>query len=240
VPAVIVEAGSEDIKRDVAIVHRGPFTKCNHLQCLIFMTQYKAILKKYIPEASVETIYEWIQRYNIHMKVSRKRATKLGDYRPPQNGKGHQITVNHDLNEYAFLITLVHEIAHLIVWEKYRNKVRAHGKEWKDTYRELMEPFMDKDLFPQDIHTALNSYLHKSYASSGTDLKLSRTLQKYDAEPGITLEMMDEGSIFQLPNGRTFKKGHLVRKRYRCVSMDNKRIYLVNPLVKVSPIESTP
>ncbi|MEN8224062.1 MAG: SprT-like domain-containing protein [Bacteroidota bacterium] len=203
------------------------------------MTQYKVILEKYIPKTSVDLIYDWLQQYNIHLKVSRKRSTKLGDYRPPQNGNGHHITVNHDLNQYAFLITLVHEVAHLIIWEKHRNKVRAHGKEWKETYRELMLPFLEMEIFPQDIHDALQSYLGKSYASSGSDLKLSRTLQKYDEVQGLTLEMLDEGSIFRLPNGRTFAKGKLMRKRYRCVSLDNKRIYLVNPLAKVELTEAT-
>lgn len=197
------------------------------------MAEYKAILEKYIPTASVDIIYEWLQKYNIHLKVSRKRSSKLGDYRPPQKGKGHQITVNYDLNEYAFLITLVHEVAHLIVWEKYKNRVKAHGKEWKDAYRELMAPIMDMSIFPEDIDEALKSYLSKSYASSGTDLKLSRTLQEYDDDQGTTLEMLEEGSTFVLPNGRKFKKGVLVRKRYRCVNLDNNRIYLVNPLVKV-------
>lgn len=197
------------------------------------MAEYKAILEKYIPPASVDIIFQWLQQYNIHLKVSRKRSSKLGDYRPPQKGKGHHITVNHDLNQYAFLITLVHEIAHLIVWEKYRNKVKAHGKEWKDAYRELMIPFMEMKIFPDDIDEALKTYLAKSYASSGTDLKLSRRLQKYDAEQGLTLEMLEEGITFQLPNGKKFQKGVLVRKRFRCINLDNKRIYLVNPLVKV-------
>jgi len=200
------------------------------------MTGYKAILDKYIPGNSVDLIFDWLQKYNIHLKVSRKRSSKLGDYRPPQKGKGHQITVNHDLNPYSFLITLVHEIAHRIVWEKYHNRVRAHGKDWKTTYRELMQPFMEMDLFPEDIHHALESYLAKSYASSGSDLQLSRTLQKYDDDQGITLESLEEGVVFILPNGRTFKKGALVRKRYRCISLDNKRIYLVNALVKVQPL----
>lgn len=197
------------------------------------MAEYKAILEKYIPTTSVDIIYEWLQKYNIHLKVSRKRSSKLGDYRPPQKGKGHQISVNYDLNEYAFLITLVHEIAHLIVWEKYKNRVKAHGKEWKDAYRELMAPIMEMKIFPEDIDEALKSYLSKSYASSGTDLKLSRTLQEYDDDQGTTLEMLKEGSTFVLPNGRKFKKGVLVRKRYRCLNLDNNRIYLVNPLVKV-------
>jgi len=201
------------------------------------MAEYRAILEKYIPPASVDIIYQWLQQYNIHLKVSRKRSSKLGDYRPPQKGKGHHITVNYDLNQYAFLITLVHEIAHLIVWEKFKNRVKAHGKEWKDAYRDLMAPFMEMKIFPEDIEKALISYLSKSYASSGSDLKLSRTLQGYDAEQGTTLEMLEEGSSFVLPNGRKFKKGVLVRKRYRCINLDNNRIYLVNPLVKVEVLE---
>ncbi len=114
----------------------------------MYMEQYKTILNRYLPENSVDQIYDWLQEYNIHLKVSKKRSSKLGDYRPPQNGKGHQITVNYDLNSYAFLITLVHEIAHLLVWEKYRNKVKAHGKEWKETYRQLMAPFMESKYLP--------------------------------------------------------------------------------------------
>ena len=203
-----------------------------------FMEKYKTILQKYLPENAVDQVYAWLQEYNVHLKVSRKRSTKLGDYRPPQNGKGHQITVNHDLNQYAFLITLVHEIAHLLVWEKHRNKVRAHGKEWKETYRELMIPLLGDEIFPEDIVSALTNYLNKSYASSGSDLNLSRTLQKYDVDSGLTLEQIPEGSIFSLLNGKTFKKGSLIRKRYRCVRMDNKKVYLVNPLVRVELIES--
>ncbi|MCK4569009.1 MAG: SprT-like domain-containing protein [Bacteroidales bacterium] len=212
----------------------------NQRQRVLFlhMEKYKSILNKYLPEHSVDLIYDWLQQYNIHLKVSKKRSSKLGDYRPPQNGKGHQITVNHDLNHFAFLITLVHEVAHLLVWEKHGNKVRAHGVEWKNIYRQLMVPFFERDIFPDDIRLALDSYFNKSYASSGSDLNLSRTLQKYDSEPGLTLETIYEGSVFRLPNGKTFKKGALIRKRYRCFCIDNKRVYLVNPLVRVELVKA--
>ena len=202
------------------------------------MEQYKAILQKYLPENSVEQVYLWLSEYNIHLKISRRRSSKLGDYRSPHKGKGHQITVNHDLNPYAFLITLVHEIAHLLIWEKYKNRVRAHGTEWKETYRQLMLPFIEENVFPEDISYALQHYLGKSYASSGSDLQLSRTLQKYDKDPGLTLEEISEGSIFSIYNGKTFKKGPLNRKRYKCIRMDNNKIYLVSPIVRVELIES--
>lgn len=203
-----------------------------------YMEEYKAILQKYIPEAATPQVYQWLQEYHIHLKISRKRSSKLGDYRSPHKDKGHQITVNHDLNPYSFLITLIHEIAHMLVWDKYRNRVRAHGKEWKETYRELMVPFFDMDIFPEDIDSALTNYLSKSYASSGSDLNLGRTLQKYDSDPGLTLENIPEDSVFSLPNGMAFKKGTLNRKRYRCTRIDNNKVYLVSALIRVELLES--
>lgn len=202
------------------------------------MEAYKTILSKYLPEAAVEPIYIWLKDYQIHLKVSKARSSKLGDYRSPHKGKGHQITVNHNLNPYAFLITLVHEIAHQQVWEKHGNRVKAHGKEWKDTYRQLMLPFLDTSIIPDDIEKALKNYLSKSYASSGTDLNLSRVLQQYDDDPGITLEDLEEGSTFRIANGKTFVKGSLNRKRYRCTRVDNNRVYLVSALAKVEPLKS--
>jgi hypothetical protein len=199
----------------------------------VFMEKYKAILEKYLPADTVEPVISYLQQYKVHLRISQGRTTKLGDYRPPGKDRGHQISVNHDLNPYAFLITLIHEFAHLIVWEKYRNSVKPHGKEWKETYRELMQPFTENGTFPKEILEVLKSYLSKSYASSNTDLQLSRVLQQYDKKDVLTLEQLDEGTLFRLPNGRRFKKGPLLRKRYRCPSIDNKRIYLVNPLAEV-------
>jgi len=201
------------------------------------MEKYRSILRKYLPEAAVDKVFDMLKEHRAHLKISRKRTSKLGDYRSPHKDNGHQITVNHDLNPYAFLITLVHELAHLLTWERYRNRVRAHGEEWKAAYRELMDPFMEMGIFPADIRQALQTYLMKSYASSGSDLNLSRVLRGYDACSGPSLEDLEEGSLFRLSNGRTFKKGPRVRKRYRCLCIDNNRIYLVNPLVKVEVAE---
>jgi len=202
------------------------------------MEAYKTILNKYLPRDAVDPILIWLREYHIHLRVSKARSSKLGDYRSPHQGKGHQITVNHDLNPYAFLITLVHEIAHQQVWVKYGNRVKAHGKEWKDTYRKLMKPFVGTGIFPDDVDRALEKYMGKSYASSGTDLNLSRVLQQYDRDPGLTLEEIEEGSTFRIPNGKTFVKGSLNRKRYRCTRTDNNRIYLVSALARVELLKS--
>lgn len=197
------------------------------------MEKYRAILEKYLPEAAVDTIFNWLIDHRVSLRITRTRTSKLGDYRPPHNGRGHQISVNHDLNPFAFLITLVHEMAHLLTWENHRNKVKAHGDDWKNTYRELMDPFMKQNIFPPDLQQALDASLLKSFASSNADLRLSRVLHKYDQNRGSRLEDLEAGSVFRLVNGRTFSKGPLVRKRYRCICLENKRVYLVNPLVRV-------
>lgn len=228
-----MEKGNLQRKKDAAIVRHGLIKNRSPKEVFIYMEKYKLILKKYLPENSVDTIYEWLQEYKVNLKVSKKRSSKLGDYRSPYKGKGHQITVNHDLNPYAFLITLVHEIAHLVNWENHKNRVRAHGVEWKNAYRDLMSPLLEADIFPDDIKAVLINYMAKSYASSGSDLALSRVLQKYDEVQGTTLESLPEGVVFILPNGKSFKKGPLIRTRYKCFCLDNKRTYLVNPLAVV-------
>src|SRR5690606_9575799 len=107
-----------------------------------------AQLSVYIPEKAAPVIARWIDVYKIRLKISRRRSTKLGDYRPPQNGHMHRISVNGDLNPYAFLVTLVHEFAHLVTWNRHGPRVRAHGKEWKGVFRQMMQPFLDAGIFP--------------------------------------------------------------------------------------------
>ena len=92
-------------------------------------------------------INTWLNTYNCQLKIKKPRLTKLGDYRCPQNGKGHIISINNNLNPYAFLITLTHEIAHMMVWEKHQNKVLPHGSEWKEMFQKLMLNFLP--LFPK-------------------------------------------------------------------------------------------
>ncbi|PKP15392.1 MAG: sprT domain-containing protein, partial [Bacteroidetes bacterium HGW-Bacteroidetes-23] len=76
------------------------------------------VLLKYLPEHAVESVFELIKTNSVHLKIVNERVTRHGDYRRHPSGK-HHITVNANLNKYRFLITLVHEIAHLAAFEKY-------------------------------------------------------------------------------------------------------------------------
>ena len=73
----------------------------------------RSILERYLPDAAVPIISHWIFSFDFKLKIKRPRSSKYGDYRAAERGSNHQITINNNLNKYAFLITLVHEIAHL-------------------------------------------------------------------------------------------------------------------------------
>ena len=71
-------------------------------------------LEEYIPAGSSQLVFEYLKHYKVHLTITRSRKTVLGDYRHAIGAKNHRISVNGTLNIYAFLITLIHELAHLI------------------------------------------------------------------------------------------------------------------------------
>jgi len=199
------------------------------------MADFSKQLSKYIPESAAPIISQWINDTGCRFKVSRSRTTKLGDYRSPYNGSPHQITVNHDLNPYAFLITTIHEFAHLKTYQDFKNKVKPHGSEWKGNFKNLMIPFLKLNIFPADIIAAISAYMANPAASSCTDLNLYRILKTYDKHKTdiIHIEEIPEQSIFYLKNGRRFQKGEKLRKRYKCTELSSNRIYLFHPLAEI-------
>lgn len=199
------------------------------------LVEKERILSQYMPAAAVPIIAKWIDYFQCEFKISKGRATKLGDYRHPFQGAGHKISVNNNLNVYQFLVTTVHEFAHLLTWNDYKNKVKPHGEEWKHNFKRMMAPFLAQDVFPEDVKKAVVNYLDNPSAASCTDLKLSRALKKYD--PGMDVSRLEEiplHAVFSIKDGRRFKKGERLRKRYRCVCLDNGNIYLFNPLAEVT------
>jgi Zn-dependent peptidase ImmA (M78 family) len=83
------------------------------------------VLSKYLPEHAVQPLFEIIKINAVHLKIVNERQTRHGDYRKGVLGK-HEITVNANLNKYRFLITLVHEIAHLVAFEKHGRNIKPH------------------------------------------------------------------------------------------------------------------
>jgi hypothetical protein len=198
------------------------------------------ILEKYIPANTVEQIAQWIVEYDFKLKIKKERSTRLGDYTAPRNGSNHVITINHNLNQYSFLITLVHEIAHLTTYNTHKDNVQPHGTEWKKDFAKLMAPFMNNDVFPIDILYALRKYMQNPGASSCSDTTLLKTLKLYDdASNGtVFVEYLPKKSVF-LYNDRLFEKGDKIRTRYRCIEMKTGHVYLFNALAEVAVFETT-
>lgn len=203
----------------------------------VFMADFSKQLSKYMPEAAAPIISQWINDTSCRFKVSRSRKTKLGDYRAPFKGSPHQITVNHDLNPYSFLITSIHEFAHLKTYQDHKSTVKPHGAEWKQNFISMMQPFIKLSIFPNDILIAISSYMNNPAASSCTDLTLYRALKKYDSkdltEDATVVEDLPQNTIFVLKNGRKFKKMEKVRKRYKCLEIATNKIYLFHPIAEV-------
>ena len=198
----------------------------------------REIISKYIPEQTVDMVLLWIEQYKFRMRIKRKRNTKLGDYRPPFDGRGHFITINHDLNKFAFLITLIHEVAHLTNWDKHKNKVKPHGAEWKKDFRDLMLPLLKQDIFPDDVHHAIDRYMQNPAASSCSDIHLMRVLKRYNEHNhSVHLEELPHKAKFKIANGKIFIKGEKQRTRFKCMEVESRHTYLVSALMEVEQLE---
>jgi hypothetical protein len=191
----------------------------------------KEDLKKYIPLQSRDMVLELLKIYPCKLKIVNKRLTKHGDFRKIKSGE-YQITVNNDLNHYRFLITLIHEIAHLVTHLK-NGVVKPHGEKWKYNFQHLMLPFLHPVIFPDPILSFLAAYLKNPKASTDTDIKLSLALKQYDKPNG-------NNYIFEIPfnskfmhNKRVFELGNKRRTRFECVELKTSKKYLFHENAEV-------
>jgi len=192
-------------------------------------------LKSYLPENSFEQVASFLQHHKVHLTITRQRESVLGDYRNAVNGKNHRISVNGNLNKFSFLITLLHELAHLLAFENYGNRILAHGKEWKLVYSSLLKDFINKKIFPPDVESALKESVQNPAASSCAEEGLTRVLRRYDEKKkdAYLLEEIPRGVYFKTKDGRVFQKGEKLRKRFRCTEKDTGLTYLISPLYEV-------
>ncbi len=203
-------------------------------------------LPDYIPEAAVKKVADWFDKHPVALRITRNRLTKLGDFRGSVPGRLSYISVNHNLNKYSFLITLLHEMAHAEVHFNSKKRTAPHGTTWKNAYIKITEPFLTPDTFPDDVLSAYSSHMVNPGASSTVDVNLSLILRKYDAPAkhkdnsapeGLIVSMLQPDTLFRLPDGRMFKTVQKLRKRYRCYCLNNKRMYLFSPLVAIEKID---
>ena len=190
-------------------------------------------LHNYIPDNALTKVVKLLEHDNLVVKIKNERKTRHGDYMRLPNGK-HQITINSNLNEYRFLITLIHEIAHFETYKSYGQFIKPHGREWKHTFKYLMLPFLNPEVFPKELLPLLANHFKNPKASSDTDVKLALALKQFD-EPNNKTYIFEVpfGSLFKLYNGRVFKMGQKRVKRYECIEIKSGKLYLFNPNAEV-------
>ncbi len=194
--------------------------------------EFSRVLRPFLPKGTEDYVARFLVRKIVLFTISEDRKSKMGDYRQPHNGDPHLISVNGSLNKYAFLITTIHELAHLTTWEQFRNRVKPHGNQWQQQFQRLMRPLMGKDIFPDDVEMAVNNYMENVKASSCSDDRLYRVLRRYDKNPPVLVEHLRTGQKFQF-NGKTFVKGKKLRKRFECLEHGTSKKYLVPGIVEI-------
>lgn len=202
--------------------------------------QITRLFENHTPPSAISYCVSLWQSTPFSFKVQKPRTSKLGDFRYRRDRKIQTITINSDLNSYQFLLTYIHEVAHLRTFEKFGNSLPPHGIEWKNEFQKLMSPLLIDSVFPRDILIPLRSHMQNPAASSARDLFLMKEMSKYDsknesATDDIFLSDLSPGKQFLL-SGRIFKKGETRRTRVLCEEVHSGRKFLVSRLAKVKPV----
>ncbi len=190
-------------------------------------------LEKFLPDNALHSCLELLENLAVQIRIVNIRATRHGDYKRLPDGR-HRITLNATPNPYRFLVTFIHEIAHLQAFESYGRHIKPHGAEWKRTFQHLMLPFLRPEVFPNDLLGEMARHFRNPKASSSTDFKLAMALKAYDppSDSKLVLEI-PTGAMFRLQNGRKFRRGEKRVKRIECIELASGRLYLFQPNAEV-------
>ena len=201
------------------------------------MSRYLEIFKRFVPEPSAAYCLKLYEHFGFEFKIKKSRQTKLGDYRFTYPEKKHIITINNDLNPYAFLLTYLHEVAHLITFNEHKNRVNPHGQEWKDVFKKISQPVLNDEIFPPLVLQAIQNYFKNPKASSCSDPTLYNVLRQFDhPSDEVTLKSISIGAQFDF-NGRVFQKLEVKRTRSVCKEIASGRKYLISEIASVKIVD---
>jgi hypothetical protein len=203
------------------------------------------VVRPFLPPAAVAHVELLLAGYDLHVRIARPRRTKLGDHRPPATGwTAHRISINANLNPYAFLTTLLHEVAHAATWERHRprRRVRPHGPEWKREFEAILAPVVGAGVLPDELAAALARSMRNPLAATCSDRGLALALARYDEPPPgrVRVEDLVEGAFFRVEGGQAFRADRQVRTRRKCFECGTGREYRVHGLLFVEPLDAEP
>lgn len=194
-----------------------------------------SVLEQFLPPDSLPYIESILVNTPLLIRVTPPRKTRYGSFTLNRKTGRYIIHISSKLNPYAFMITLIHEIAHVKSYELYGNKVKPHGDEWKNIFINLLLPPVKNDVFPPDLRQVLLQHLSNPKSSGSYDTLLVKTLSLYDKEADdlMFIEDVPHGAEFCLNDNKVFVKGEKLRRRYKCQEKKSKRFFLFNPAAKV-------
>lgn len=198
--------------------------------------KFEATLSKYMPAKAASHVYQWLVPFPVKLKIAKPRTSKLGDFKVINKSGPYYISVNGNLNPYAFMITFAHEVAHLYDFIDRKTLREAHGLAWKNHYKLLLKELLDLDVFPKPLIPALERHINRPKAASCSDTQLLQALSLYDTEPTIRIKDLEIGSVFSLSNGRTFELGEKRRTRFKCLDIGQNKWYLIHEQAQVTNV----
>ena len=192
-------------------------------------------LSSFLTSETIKKINSWEEEFNVKVIVCSPSKSRLGVFIPKRHGY-HLLKINNNLNKYSFLITLIHEIAHACIWEKYGRKVNPHGYEWKEQYKKMMLPFLNPKFFPKNVLRSLSNHMITPRASTVRDIELSKILKEYDNNKSTFISEINDGDEFSIDNGKRFVRIEKLRKNYKCKEISTGKLYRFSPLAEVNLI----
>ena len=173
---------------------------------------------------------KWFSDYSIHIKVTRNRNSKLGDYRKLRDNS-HEISINSTLAPQLFFFVLTHELAHLIAFEKFGRKIAPHGNEWKHTFREML--LESADVYDEDLKPIITKFSRSpkaNFMASPDLVKYFHIENQNDDE--VFIEKLSKGENFIYREQKYLLEG-LIKKNYLCMNLATGRKYSFKPLARV-------
>ena len=192
-----------------------------------------SVLEKFLPENTLPFLKKWFGDYPCHLKITKNRNSKLGDYRKLPD-KSHQITVNGTLEPQLFFFVLTHELAHLIAFEQFGRRISPHGTEWKNTFREMLLESID--VYQEDLKPIILKFSKSPKANFMASPDLVKYFHKESDDGLIFVENLKVGDQFIFRN-EIFIIEETAKKRYICKDIKNGKRYYFRNLAQVKPLK---
>lgn len=190
-------------------------------------------LHHFLPKETIFYINNWLLEHSCHIKITKNRRSKLGDYRLLPD-KTHLITINGDLDKELFFFVLTHEIAHLLAFYEKRN-ILPHGQEWKNKFRVLLLESISA--YSENLRPLILNFAKNPKANFMSSPDLVKYFDRNKTEQYLYVEDFEVGERF-IYQTQVYLIEEKKKKRYLCKNMHSGKKYLFKSCAKVEKLAS--